>query len=210
MCDYAVRGERQITKSVVAIEKGWEKNVGEVTKTMLFFSFFFAVLCITELSRHAHPLICGFTHNHATFPTKLTSGFHTELPGSQSSPSQKPVHTQGHSRIVGNHFSTKDNLCFQTEMSKRLFKTILRCVKRKKKIASFHLLCVLRQRCERAPLFIIRQNALQDTHKGKAGVLRGERCSGVSHLSLALWGWRKHVMNAEWCYGILFSWWCQW
>lgn len=110
-------------------------------KDHAFFFFFFAVLCITELSRHAHPLICGFTHNHATFPTKLTSGFHTELPGSQSSPSQKPVHTQGHLRIVGNHFSTKDNLCFQTETSKRLFKTVLRCVKRKKNSIFSSVVC---------------------------------------------------------------------
>lgn len=136
MCDEAVRGERQITKGIVAIEKGWEKKLLE--KDHAFF-FFFAVLCITELSQHAHPLICGFTHNHATFPTRLTNGFHTELPGSQSSksPSQKPLHAQEHSRIVGNHRSIKDNLCFQTETSKRLFKTVLRCVKREKKNHKF-------------------------------------------------------------------------
>lgn len=111
-------------------KKCWRGN-----KDHASFFFCLAVLCITELSQHAHPLICGFTHNHATFPTRLTNGFHTELPGSQysKSPSQKPLHTQGHSRIVGNHFSTKDNLCFQTETSKRLFKTVLRCVKKEKK-----------------------------------------------------------------------------
>lgn len=123
------RGKRLQKVSPWLRKDGGGENVGEGTKTRLF------LLCYALLSQHAHSLICGFTHNHATFPTRLTNGFHAELPGSQSSksPSQKPSHTQEHSHIVGNHLSIKDNLCFQTETSKRLFKTVPRCVKRERK-----------------------------------------------------------------------------
>lgn len=55
---------------------------------------------------------------------------------------------------------------------------------KKEKTQSF-LICCVQQRGEWAPLFIIRQNALQDTHKGRAEALRGERRSGVSRLSPA-------------------------
>lgn len=51
--------------------------------------------------------------------------------------------------------------------------------------------------CELAVLFAIRMNALQDTHKGKAKVLKGEHCLGVRHLSPPLWGWRNHALNVE-------------
>lgn len=166
---------------------------------------FYVVLCITDLLLQTHPLSRGHAHHLPTFLTSSPDGFSPMCfleANPVKSPPQTTPSTHTHSHHINLHIRFHITRVDGNEWVKS-FDTKHSCVKN---IISSSVVCF----CGTSVLFIIRQNALQDTRKGKARVLRGEHCSSVSHLSPPQWGWRKHAVNAEWYYGFLVSWCCQW
>lgn len=168
---------------------GCQLSHSEAATCFVFFCFFHRLL-------NAHPLSCGHTHHLPTFLTRPPSGFHLtyflEASPVKAHPKQHfytqtnthaPTKTHTHTLTQQNLTFITRHLYFKTANSNKWVNslhTMQRCVEKKQ---SLHQLCVLWHHCECTWLFMIRQNALQDTHKGKARVLRGERCSSVSHLS---------------------------